>query len=442
MVIRSLQSRLGRVSLLRLGLWSLAGLGGYVFARFVVNIFVARMLTPADVGVMVLITSIRLGFELLSDIGIEQNIVKHTTGGDDRFLSTAWIMQLARGCVLCLLFLGLSPSLAELFQIDRHYLYAISLAPLITSLHSPAIFLLVRELKVKERSLFELKADLFSSFLTILLVYLHPSIWSLVIAQLLGIGFRSLLSYTLPRAAMLRGFSRLHAGDIIRFGRWITLSSAALFLASHIDKVLLGAIVPLATLGVYGLARALAEVPVLVARRLSYQVIFPSLSRSLDQGRSEDLQAFARLRYRFVLLAAACAGAALPLADVAIFILYGQRYGGAAPILTVLIVASWIAIASNLNEARLLSAGRPVYESIANGVKLGILAFGCPWAYSAEGIVGAAAVVALSEFGRYLVVAVGMKRTEVAFLRQDAVATLVGCIAAAAIWAIRSGLAL
>lgn len=441
MLKRRLHALLGKERFLRLAIWSLAGLGGYVLARFVVNIFVARMLTPSDVGVMVLITSIRLGFELLSDIGIEQNIVKNVAGGEDHFLSTAWAMQMGRGAILCAGFLALAPYLAGLFQIDVNYLFAMSLAPLLTSLHSPAIFLLVKDLKVKERSLFELKADLFSTFLTILFIYLYPSIWSLITAQLLGIAFRSALSYTLPRAGLRRHFSPTHALEIMRFGRWITLSSAALFLASHVDKVLLGAIAPLATLGLYGLARALAEVPVLVARRLSYQVVFPSLSKSLEQGDTADLRSFARLRYRFVLLIATCAGAALPLADIAVRIIYGERYLGAAPVLSVLIVSSWIAIASNLNEARMLSAGKPVYESIANGLKLAMLAVGCPWAYSVHGIVGAAAIVAASEFGRYLIVAVGLKRTEAPFLRQDLVATYAGCLAAFAVWACRTALA-
>ncbi len=437
MLIRSLKSYLGRERFLRLAIWSLTGLGGYVFARFVANIFVARMLNPADVGVMVLITSIRVGFELLADVGIEQNIVKHASGDDRTFLSTAWTIQITRGAFLCTAFMALSPYLADAFSIDRHYLLAIALAPLVTSLHSPGIFLLVRHLKIKQRALFEMKADLFSASATISLVYLFPSIWSLIIAQLLGIGFRSLLSYTLPNAGISTGFNRAYARDIIRFGRWIYLSSAAMFLSSHIDKVLLGAIVPRATFGLYGLARGLAEVPILVSRRMSYQVVFPSLSRSAGAKESDDLQAFTKLRYRFALLTATCAGAAFPLTDIAVTLLYGQRYIGAAPVLSVLILASWIAIASNLNEARMLSAGKPAYESIANGAKLAILAIGCPWAYSAGGIVAAAGIVALSELGRYLIVSAGLRRTGGTAWRQDIAATCAGCAAATAVWAVR-----
>jgi hypothetical protein len=51
-----------------------------------------RQLAPQIFGLMVEVNGLRTGIELLTDVGVEQNIVHNEKGLEDEFFNTAWIV--------------------------------------------------------------------------------------------------------------------------------------------------------------------------------------------------------------------------------------------------------------------------------------------------------------------------------------------------------------
>ena len=81
-------------------IWTAGGFGiGQAF-RFATNIVLARMLAPELFGLMVIVNTVRLGTELISDIGVTQNIVYSKHSDDPRFYNTAWTLQVIRSIIL------------------------------------------------------------------------------------------------------------------------------------------------------------------------------------------------------------------------------------------------------------------------------------------------------------------------------------------------------
>ncbi len=413
--------------------WSLGSFASSYGLRLASNIVLTRLLVPEVFGIMVVVHSLRLGIELLTDVGIEQNIVRHEEGLTPRFFNTAWTLQIIRGVGLTILFLMLAPVLGRFYEIDTGIFLAIAFAPLLNGLHSTAIFALVKNLDVKQRTLFESRSELIGFVVTVGLTLVWRSVWALVVGTLVTIALRSALSYRLPHPPHRLMLDRGHAAEIVRFGRWIMVSSLVMFAASNLDRLALGKVAPLALLGIYGLARTIADIPALMARRLSYQIVFPMLSAAKAKNDDSVMRGLGPTRLKVVLLAAAVMGVAAGSGDWAVEILYDPRYAQAGWMLSLLLFATWISILSNFNEGLLMGSGKPAYESGANLLRFAILAVGLWFGYQWAGFAGAIGALIASELGRYLFVLIGQRRTQLSFVGQDAAATL-AMLGVATLW--------
>lgn len=400
--------------------WALASFGGSFAVKLGLNVLLARLLAPEIFGIMVVVNSLRIGIELLTDVGIEQNIVRDPRGLEADFLNTAWTMQVARGLVLTLFFIAAAPIAGHFYGLDPRVLALIGLAPFINALHSTAVFVLVRQLEVRRRNLFEFSAELINAAICCLFAWISPTVWSLLAGTLVGIAARSAISHFLPHPPHRLMFRREYVRAIFRFGRWIAAASLLTYLAGNIDRLTLGRLAPLAILGIYGLARTISELPATLAGRLSYQVIFPALaSRS---GGVIDTLASARL----LVVGVAAVGMASVAAwtDWAVWLMYDPRYAQAGPMLFGLLVGAWLGILSTLNEALVLGAGRPVFVSAAGLVRLAVTGVALPLGYLTLGIGGAVAAVIAGEVVRYVTILLGQRRVGQGHGGQDLLATL------------------
>jgi O-antigen/teichoic acid export membrane protein len=411
-------------------LWSLASFASSYGFRLGANVVLTRLLAPEVFGIMVVIHAMRLGIELLSDVGIEQNIVRHKEGLEPRFFNTAWTLQIIRGIGLTTIFLAIAPLLGSFYAIDTRIFLVIAFAPLINSLHSTAIFALVKNLQVRQRTLFELRAEATGFIVMILLALVFRNVWALVFGVLIQIGLRSLLSYRLPHPSHRLMLDRACVREILTFGRWIMITSFVMFAAGNLDRLALGKLAPFALLGVYGLARTMADIPSMMARRLTYQIIFPAMAAGRDGHAIADL---AGNRMKLVLASAAIVGIGIGVSDWVIALLYDARYAQAGWMLSLLLIASWISILSNLNEGMLMGSSKPTYESGANVIRFAILGIGLLFGYGWIGFAGAIGAMMLAELGRYLFVLYGQHRMKLSFAGQDLLATA-AMIGVCALW--------
>ena len=177
--------------------------------------------------------------------------------------------------------------------------------------------------------------------------------------------------------------------------------------------------------GVYGIARALADMPTFLAARVGYSVIFPIVSSAQNAARSDVRVQLAGVRFKLLLVAAAGVACGISIADIAITLIYDARYHDAAWMLPLLLFGVWPAILCSINEYALLGFGKPIYNVIGNGIKLAYYVIVLPLSYQKLGLLGAVAAIAFSEIGRYVVIGIGQRREQFSFLKQDAAATLV-----------------
>lgn len=386
------------------------------------NVALSHLLAPELIGVIVIVNTIRVGVELFSDLGFEQNVVGSPQGRNSDYLNTIWTMQIIRGGFLTLIFALISPVLAATYRVDATIFYVVSLMPLINAMASTSIFTLVKDMQVRRRYTFEIACEIFGFIVTMVAVYVWRDVWAIIIGMLSGVGARSLFSYFLPHPAHRPVLIKRHAWEIFRFGRWIMLSSVLMYASVQIDKIYLGNALPFEIFGIYGLARTIADLPSILAGRLCYQIFFPVISASKEIGNAGIVKALGPSRLKLLLMACCAISIGIAWADYAVWILYDPRYAAAGWMLSLLLISAWFAVLSSLNEAILLSR-KPAYQGISNVIRLIAMAIGLYLGTRYYGMLGAIGAVIFGEICRYIALAFGQRAIGLSFARQDVALT-------------------
>ena len=414
---------ISRLAILKGAGWIFLSYVASLAFRFASNIVLARILAPDIFGAMVIISTMKIGVELTSDLGIGQNIIYSAKSQDPDFYNTAWTLQLLRGVFLFVVCFLISAPLAEFYGIPIGAAQAASLAFLFAGASSLSLSLMLRSMSLAQRNLYDAALDFVTLVIQVAFCYWSPTLWSLIIAGLIGGFIRSVTSYWLPSPRHRLLLKPAHAWEIVHFGKWIFVSSVVLFASSYTDRLYLGSIAWLAVLGIYSIARSISELPTALATRLSQFIVFPVTSTT-ELPRTVLRSKAAPLRMASLLMAAVVLALGAGLADVLIGTVYDERYREAGWMLTVLLLGAWGAVLCSFNEASLLGFGKPQYAALANTAKLACLIVGLPVSFLHFGMLGAVCVIALSDAFRYFPILLGQARERFTFATQDLIATL------------------
>jgi len=394
--------------------------------RLVTNIVLARLLAPELFGIMVIVNALRTGIELVSDIGIGQNIIYHKHANDPDFYNTAWTLQVIRSVCLWVIALLLAAPFARFYQIPILVYLVTSSGILLSGFTSVSTSLLLKRFQIAKHNAFDIVIALISSANYLLFAYIWPTIWALVFAGL----FTSIISmigtyFLLPDVKQRFYLSDRFVSEILHYGKWIFASSIIYFLSTNFDRLYFGKVIPLSQLGVYGIARSMSELVGLFVLRFGNYVLFPLISSNAHLPRSDLRRQFFPIRAKFLLLTALGFSVIATTSDLLIKVFYDERYRAASWMLPLLLIGSWPSILAYLNESTLLGLGKSSYSAIANSAKFAFLLIGMPISVTALGVFGGILVIALSDIFRYFPMLLGQRREQFSFGLQDLLVTLV-----------------
>ena len=166
-------------------------------------------------------------------------------------------------------------------------------------------------------------------------------------------------------------------------------------------------VIPLALLGVYGIARSVSELLGLLASRIGNIVIFPFIASHSQIPRADLRELVVTIRLKFLIVAALGFSFSAATVDLAIKLVFDQRYHAAGWMAPILINGAWISILCSMGKSALLGLGKPRYGAIGNTIKFGWLLVGLPIGFNRYGPVGAMMAIAASDIFRYMSVFIG-----------------------------------
>jgi O-antigen/teichoic acid export membrane protein len=415
-------------SLLKGTIWTIGALVFVQALRLITNLVLARLLAPQLFGIMLLVNSFRSGIELLSDIGIGQNVIYHKDANDPEFYNTAWTLQAIRSVGLWLIALILAVPFSRFYQspILTSVIPLTAFSIVFAGFSSVGTSLVLKRLQAVRHNVFDISVAMISSVAFVLFAYFSPTIWALVFGGLFGSMVGMIGSYFLLPGIKQRFYiSRRLVGEIINYGKWVFLASIVYFLSTNFDRLYLAKIIPLSLLGVYGIARSMSELIGFMMLRVGNYVVFPLIASNIHTERSVLRSQLSPIRAKFLLTA--CLGFSLIAAssDLVIKVLYDYRYQAASWMLPLLIIGSWFSILAYINESTLFGLGRPFYSAFSNCAKFLYLLIGLPISTGAFGLIGGIGVIVFADAVRYFPLFVGQRRENFSFGAQDLLISLV-----------------
>jgi O-antigen/teichoic acid export membrane protein len=296
--------------------------------------------------------------------------------------------------------------------------------------------------------MFEIGVQAIGTVATVLLAWVNPSVWALVIGSLIGAVCRTILSHTsLPQRTHHRfRWDKAAVDDIISFGKWIFFSTAVTFLATQSDRLLLGKFASISFLGIYTIAFTLGDLPRKVNQKVYAKVLFPVMSKISDSPRAElrlkimKSRQLALLGLMIIVLVLAGFG------DIIINFLYTEEYSQAGWILSIIALGLWPNLLADTLSPCLFAIGQHRYVAFGNLFSFLFILVGIPFSFSLipENMsrLSAVGTVALSEVPFYIAIVVGLVQERLSCIKQDVVLTSILVILLAGVIGLRLSLGL
>ncbi|NJR39130.1 MAG: oligosaccharide flippase family protein [Leptolyngbyaceae cyanobacterium CSU_1_4] len=406
--------------------WTIASYGISQILRFGSNLILTRLLFPEIFGLMSLAYVFITGLQLFSDLGIHTSLIQNKRGDEPDFLDTAWTMQIIRsvGLWICCVIIAIpaanfykEPQLAWVLPI-------VGLGTLIGGFHSTGLASLTRRLAVKQVLIFELGGQVVGLSVMVAWAWFDRSVRALlvgtVVASLVQLVWSHIITPNPPNRLILE---KKAVSEIFSFGKWIFLSTALTFFAMQSDRLILGKLLGLQLLGVYGIALTLAEIPKQVTLAVGGKIVFPMFSKFVSLPRSEFREKIRRGRLPILLVTAPTLAVMFSFGDILITTLYDSRYADAAWMISLLALGIWPLILTTTLEGALFAMGNPTPSTWGNFCSFLALASGMWVGFHLFGVVGAVAAVPLSNVPFYAAVSYGLYQEKIDCFDQDAYTT-------------------
>jgi O-antigen/teichoic acid export membrane protein len=393
------ESSLGRLAL-RGSVVEVLSFGANQAIRLASNLILSRLLFPEAFGLSALVSIFIQALIMLSDVGIEPGVVQSPRGDEERFLNTAWTLQVIRGVVLwlcaCLLAWPFSiiyeePQLVSLIPVA-------SLTVLAGGFSSSSLYTLRRHLRLGTMMVVDLFSQVVGVAAMVAWAYARPTVWALVAGAVVTSVAKSAASYAVPTHVKNRFTWDDEAyRAILHFGKWIFGSSALYFLSKQSDRLLLGRYLGMSALGIYSIAMFLSEALGTVVYRITHGVLYPLFSQVWRDEPTRLKEVYYRARLPMDAAAMLGLGGLMVLGERVVDLLYDDRYADAGWMLEVMCVRVALTCVLTPCETALFSMGYTRYGFFQNIARAAWILAAVPIGYHVAGVHGVVWATALAE---------------------------------------------
>ncbi len=341
-------------------LWVVGGYGVTQVVRLCSSLILSRLLFPEAFGLMRIVNMVNVGVGMLSDAGLRGSIIYHPRGDDRDFLDTAWTLQCLRGVAVAVVLFAIAVPVADFYGAPelKLLLPAVGASTLVLGMQSTSVHTLSRRVNPAPAAILEASLRATSLVLMVSIALVWKSVWVLMIGSVFVSVGRVLVSHRLIKGYRNRfRWERDAVRSMLRYGRWVFLSSALAAVLSQGDSALLAKVLTDERLGVYSFARLLASAATEGMASVSTSVLQPLYAQfARENSRS--------LKRRMFKVRGALLSAALPvlwgmsiLGQEIVDLLFDDRYVQAGWMLRILAAGAEGTVVVTTAEKLLVATG-------------------------------------------------------------------------------------
>jgi len=350
--------------------WLMFGNTGDMVLQFLIGIILARLLTPADFG-MVVSVQIFTGFMgMLLSGGMGQSLIRAKHVGEEDF-NTVFTIQMSMGALIFLGFSVAAPWIAAYLE-DPRYADLLRVSAFSFVLRPVALVRtawLNRAMLFKKRAMVMLASSVVTGLSSIAMAVAGLGVWSLILSGILGaLATNILLWFAIPLRVRF-GFDEEAAQRHSSFGLKVTTNDFLSYLRDQSVNLILTKMAGPASVGLFNKGESLARLPNRVITPPTGQAVFRALSKVQD-----NLDQTKYMFYRTITLLMAYIAPALVtmwwVAEPLIEVLYGHQWIAAAEPMKILIMAALFRPIRTPSGVVLAAQNRLGRETVALAISL------------------------------------------------------------------------
>jgi len=265
--------------------------GFWVFFLRIVNrgvslirlIILARILSPADFGLLGIALLTMSTLETFSQTGFQQALIQKKEDIKS-YLDVSWTALILRGFILFIILYFIAPYAAIFFNVPeaKPIIQVIGFSMLFGAFTNIGVIYFRKELEFNKEFIYQFTGTLADFIVAISAVFILKNVWALVLGMLAGNIVRCFISYLIHPYRPRLNFNLEKIKELFGFGKWILGSSILVFLLTQGDDIFVGKLLGTTALGFYQMAYKISNMPATEYSHLIATVIFPAYSKLQD----------------------------------------------------------------------------------------------------------------------------------------------------------------
>jgi O-antigen/teichoic acid export membrane protein len=322
--------------------WLLVGNMGGQILQFAYGVVLARLLVPADFG-MILTIQVFTGFVgVIASGGMGQSLIRAKEADEGDF-SAVFTLQLTLGVLIYIAFFISAPWVGSYFEnpLYADLLRVSALSFMLRPFSAIRTSWLTRQMDFKKRTVIDLTVGAVVGVSSVLMAVAGMGVWSLTLSGLVGaLTGNVLLSYATPlrvRFYFHTATMRRHSG----FGFKITASEVLQHITEQSIRLILSKLAGPSFLGLFNKAESLARMPNRLVTPPTSQAVFRAMSKVQD-----NLDQTKYMFYRTITLLMLYSSPGLVglwwLAEPLVGVVYGEKWLPVAKPLAIIVLSGFL----------------------------------------------------------------------------------------------------
>ncbi len=335
------------------------------------TIILARLLVPADFGVIALAMSLYAVIDILGAFNFETAIIQ-TQRTERAYYDTGWTLNVIYGVFAAALLVALAKPAALFFNETRitDVIYVLAAIAFITRIENIGILEFRRELQMSKLFWLQVTRKLASFLATVTLAIIYKSYWALVAGMVVGALVRVVSTFVVhpyrPR------FSIEKTRELFGFSKWVLVSSIFTFINRKADDLAVGKFLGVGPLGIYTIAYELSNLTATELVAPITHALFPGYSKVASEPVALKWY-YLRTVSVMALIAFPVAGGIALVADDLVKVVLGEKWIAAVPVIHVLAANGAIAATFAPNGSVQMALGRPRVNATFQAVRAVLL---------------------------------------------------------------------
>jgi len=322
-------------------IWDFGGLIVKQGIFFGVSIILARLLTPAEFGLVAMAMVFIAISEIFADFGLSSALIQNQDN-TSRTYATVFYFNLAAGGILFVVLWLAAPLLAAFYNHPEvvSLVRWLSLSFIISGFNLVQHALLRKNIEFKKISRLAILAHAASGIIAVVMAYKGLGVYALVAQKLLGNFFGTVLLWVVSPWRPTAEFAWAELRKLRGFSVYVLFSYIATRMATQLENLVVGKVFSASTLGLFNRAGSLNTIVTSLSSSSISRVSF-SLFSGLQHDPPRFISLYTKMLEVISFAVFAASGFLFFSGRDIIVLLYGRQWLEAVPIFEILVLKSF-----------------------------------------------------------------------------------------------------